>query len=190
LQDLLAMEELEGLLHRRERYPNLESRNKVLISLLIYQALYPVEMEALRIADINLDAGTIYIKATAKTNSRELSLKPNQILLFYHYLQEIRGKLLAEKKSDSLLVGQRGEPMTAEDITKHVKRSFAGLYPGRIVNAQTIRQSVIAHLLKQGHDLSMVQAFAGHKYPSSTERYRQSAVETLKAAIDKYHPLQ
>jgi integrase/recombinase XerD len=190
LQDLFTVEELENLLNRRERYANLESRNKVLMSLLVYQAIYPVEMEALRIADINLDAGTIYIKATAKTNRRELSLKPNQILLFYHYLQEIRGKLLREKKSDSLLIGQRGEPMTAEDITKHVKRSFAGLYPGRTVNAQTIRQSVIAHLLKQGHSLSLVQAFAGHKYPSTTERYRQNAIETLKAAIDKYHPLQ
>ncbi len=79
--------------------------------------------------------------------------------------------------------------MTAEDMTKHVKRSFAGLYPGRTVNAQTIRQSVIAHLLKQRHDLSVVQVFAGHKYPSTTERYRQSAIETLKAAIEKYHPI-
>lgn len=190
LQDLLTVEELENLLDRRERYSQLESRNKVLISLLIYQALYPIEMELLRTCDINLDAGTIHIKATAKTNRRELSLKPNQILLFYHYLQEIRGKLLGEKKSDHLLIGQRGAPMTAEDITKQVKRSFAGLYPGRTVNAQTIRQSVIAHLLKQGHSLSVVQVFAGHKYPSSTERYKQSAIETLKAAIDKYHPLQ
>ena len=190
LQDLLATEELESLLHRRERYSHLESRNKVLMSLLIYQALYPVEMEAIRIADINLDAGTIHIKATAKTNRRELGLKPNQILLFYHYLQQIREKLLGAKKNDSLLIGQRGEPMTAEDVTKHVKRSFAGLYPGRTVNAQTIRQSVIAHLLKQGHDLSVVQVFAGHKYPSSTERYRQSAIDTLKAAVEAHHPMK
>ena len=79
--------------------------------------------------------------------------------------------------------------MSAEDITKHVKRSFSGLYPGRTVNAQTIRQSVIAHLLKEGHDLSVVQAFAGHKYPSTTERYRQSEIDTLKAAIENYHPI-
>lgn len=84
-------------------------RAEVLISLLIYQALYPVEMEALTVADINLDAGTIYIKATAKTNRRELALKPNQILLFYHYLQQIRGTLLGAKKNDNLLIGQRGQ---------------------------------------------------------------------------------
>lgn len=189
LQDLFTIEELEGLLDRPERYPNLAGRNKVLMSLLIYQALYPTEMELLRVSDINLEAGRIQVRGTAKTNGRELQLKPNQILLFYGYLREIRPRLLKEGTSDRLLIGQRSEPMTAEDITKHVKRSFKGLYPGRTVNAQTIRQSVIANFLKQGHDLSLVQAFAGHKYPSTTERYRQNEIETLRAAIEKYHPI-
>ena len=188
LQDLLMMDELEGLLQRPERYGKLESRNKVLMSLLIYQAPYPVELEGLQVTDINLEAGTVRIQATAKANGRELSLKPSQILLFYDYIREVRPRLLKEGTTGQLLIGQRGEPMSAEDITKHVKRCFAQRYPGRTVNAQTIRQSVIAHLLKQGHDLSVVQAFAGHKYPSSTERYRQSEIETLKAAVQKYHP--
>lgn len=190
LQDLFMIEELEVLLHRPERYSNLESRNKVLMSLLVYQALYPVEMEALRITDINLEAGTVRVRATAKTNGRELALKPNQILLFYAYIREIRPRLLGEGITDRLLIGHRGQPMTAGDITKHVKRTGKGRYPGRQVNAQTIRQSVIAHFLKQDHDLSVVQGFAGHKYPSSTERYRQGEIETLKAAIEKYHPLR
>jgi integrase/recombinase XerD len=190
LQDLFTTEELEILLNRPERYLDLAGRNKVLMSLLIYQALYPMEMESLRTGDINLEAGTIYISATAKTNGRELSMKPSQILLFYQYIREARVKLLGNNSSDVLLIGHRGQPMSAEDITKHVKRSFTSLYPGRIVNAQTIRQSVIAHLLKQGHDLSLVQVFAGHKYPSTTERYRQSEIETLKAAIEAYHPMR
>jgi integrase/recombinase XerD len=189
LQDLFTMEELEALLNRPERYSHLTSRNKVLMSLLIGQALYPVEMEALSIRNINLETGTVYVKATGKTNSRELSLKPNQILLFYDYIREIRPQLLKDRTGERLLIGQRGQPMVAEDITKHVKRSFADLYPGRTVNAQTIRQSVIAHLLNQGHSLSVVQAFAGHKYPSTTERYRQSGIGTLKAAIEKFHPI-
>jgi hypothetical protein len=41
----------------------------------------------------------------------------------------------------------------------------------------------------QGHDLSLVQAFAGHKYPSSTERYKQNEIETLRDAVQKYPPL-
>ena len=189
LQDLFTTEELEQLLNRKERYANLDYRNKVLSSLLIYQALHPREMEALQVTNINLTTGSIYIKSTSKTNSRTLQLKPNQILLFHHYITEIRTKLLNGNASNSLLIGIRGGVMTGEDITKHIKRSFKELYPNRKVNAQTIRQSVIANLLKQGHDLSLVQSFAGHKYPSTTQRYKQNEIETLKAAVNKYHPI-
>jgi integrase/recombinase XerD len=197
LQDLFTTEELEKLLNRKERYTHLDYRNKVLCSLLIYQALHPQEMEVIAVTDINLQAGNMYVKPTAKTNGRSLPLKPNQVLLFYQYITEIRQKLLGvglppagELKGAALLIGIRGEAMSGEDITKHIKRSFKELYPGRNVTAQTIRQSVIANLLKQGHDIGVVQVFAGHKYPSSTERYKQSEVETLQAAVNKYHPLQ
>jgi integrase/recombinase XerD len=190
LQDLFTTEELAQLLHRKERYAHLHCRNKVLISLLIYQALYPHEMAALETTHINLQEGTIYIRSTYKTNSRTLSLKPNQILLFHQYLTEIRPKLLQGNSSSALLIGIRSEAMSGEDIIKHVKRSFTNSYPGRKVTAQTIRQSVITNLLKQGHDISIVQAFAGHKYPSSTERYKQHEIATLQAAIRQYHPVQ
>jgi integrase/recombinase XerD len=190
LQDLFTGEELEILLNRKERYTYLDYRNKVLCSLLIYQALHPQEMEAIAVTDIDLQAGNMYVKPTPKTNGRSLPLKPNQVLLFHQYITEIRPKLLKENASNALLIGIRGEAMSGEDITKHVKRSFKGMYGGRKVTAQTIRQSVIANLLKQGHDIGVVQVFAGHKYPSSTERYKQSEVETLQAAVNKYHPLK
>ncbi len=182
LQDLFTPAELEELLPRKERYNGLAARNKVLISLLIYQALTPSEMAAITICCINLEMGIITV------GKRNLSLKPNQVLLFYEYIRDIRPTLLQAAKSEKLLIGIRGTAMPAEDITKHIKRSYKGRYPGRTVSAQTIRQSVIANLLKQGHDISLVQHFAGHAYPSSTERYKQDDVDTLQAAVNRYHP--
>lgn len=188
LQDLFTTEELESLLKRKERFNHLEPRNRVLMSLLIYQALQPWEMEGLSVQDVNCNTGSIYIRSGARTNPRELQLRPSQVLLFYQYIQEVREKLLQGNASGALLIGLRGGPMKAGDIIKHVHRSFKGHYTGREVTAQKIRQSVIANLLKGGHDLSVVQGFAGHKYPSSTERYRQGSVDDLKAAVNRYHP--
>ncbi|WP_158857071.1 hypothetical protein [Lunatibacter salilacus] len=48
----------------------------------------------------------------------------------------------------------------------------------------------IANLLKRGNDLRIVQVFAGHKYPSATEKYKQANVEALQAAINQYHPIK
>lgn len=188
LQDLFTTEELESLLTaKQERYTNLDYRNKVLMSLLIYQALKPNEIEALECDEINLGEATIYIKSSAKNNSRTLALKANQILLFKKYLEEIRVKLVAENQTKSFIIGHRKEPMTAEDITKHIKRNY-NIYRPRKVNAMSIRQSVIANLLKQNNDLRIVQSFAGHKYPSTTERYKETNVVALQSALQKYHP--
>ena len=190
LQDLFTSDELEILLTaKKERYTNLDYRNKVLMSLLIYQALKPNEIEALQCDEINLEQATIYIKSSAKNNSRTLAFKANQILLFKKYLEEIRVKLIQENETKSFIIGQRKEPMTAEDITKHIKRNY-NIYKPRKVNALTIRQSVITNLLKQNNDLRIVQSFAGHKYPSTTERYKQSNVEALQTALQIYHPIK
>jgi hypothetical protein len=62
------------------------------------------------------------------------------------------------------------------------------LFQNRDLKAITIRQSVITNLLKQKKDLRVVQVFAGLKKPSSTERYRQTGLEELKAAVLKHHP--
>jgi integrase/recombinase XerD len=190
LQDLFTADELESLLTaKKERYKGLEYRNKVLISLLIYQALRPIEMEALQCDNINLEKGTIYIKATPKNNSRTLALKVNQILLFATYISEIRPQLLQHNQTNLLIIGHRKEPMTGEDITKHIKRNYT-IFKPRNVTAMTIRQSVITNLLKQQNDLRIVQAFAGHKNPSTTEKYKQTNTEALQQQINLHHPIK
>lgn len=191
LQDLLSNDELELLLNRKERYSALETRNKVLISLFIYQALTPTEAAKISLSNVNLESGKILVKPTGKTKERELPLRPNQIILFYRYLTETRPELIKDNQAEqSFLTGIRGNKMSAGDITKHVNRSFKDEYKNRKITVQIIRQSVIANLLKQGNDIGIVQAFAGHKNPTSTIRYRQSEIETLQAAVNKHHPMK
>jgi len=190
LQDLLDEEELESLLERKERYPALKSRNQVLISLLVYQGLRISELDNLLLKDINLENGKIKIRKTGKNNKRDLYLKENQILFFEKYINEDRMKLLKGSTNLYLLIGQRCNRMTGEDITKHVIRTYRDYVPEKKVNPKIIRQSVITNLLKKGKDIRLVQVFAGHRYPDSTERYKQSNVDELQREIEKYHPLK
>lgn len=114
-------------------------------------------------------------------------MKPKQIMLFYRYIHEIRLEIQKEE-TERLILNIRGKAIKADDIN-YLVETFRDLFPERKLNAQTIRQSVIANLLKAGKDLRVVQVFAGHKNPSSTEKYRQTGLEELKAAVQKHHPL-
>ncbi|ELR68979.1 phage integrase family protein [Fulvivirga imtechensis AK7] len=187
LQDLFTSIELEQLMERKERYESVRIRNQVAISLLIYQGLRLTEVEQLRIQDIDLEAGMIYSKGMAKTLPRTLKMKPQQIMLFYKYIHEIRPKIISET-TNQLILNIRGKAMSADSIN-YLIETFKNYFPDKNLNAKTIRQSVIANLLKEGKDLRVVQVFAGHKNPTSTEKYRQTGLEELKAAVLKYHPL-
>lgn len=187
LQDLFTAEELELLLERSERYPLLKHRNKLAISLLIYQGLTNGEVCGICLEDLNLEESTLYIKGSRKTNARTLKLRANQVYWLMEYLNKDRPKLL-KKESNQLLISKLGKPEKGEGIG-YLLECQRHLFKDRTLNAITIRQSVITNLLKSGKDLRMVQVFAGHKYPSATEQYRQTEVEALKTAVLKYHPL-
>lgn len=190
LQDLFTEKELQKLLEPRiERYPMLEKRNKVIMSLLVYQALRPGEMEQLKLNDINLEKTTIQISATGLTNSRELPLEAGQILLFYEYINQDRNELKTFRNDEeALLLGKLGTPFKATDID-YLISTYQQQTKKRLTTT-TIRQSVITNLLAKNNDLRIVQYFAGHKSPDTTEKYRQTGLSALKTAIDKLHPVK
>ena len=190
LQDLFTEKELQKLFEpRQERYPMLEKRNKVIMSLLVYQALRPGEMEQLKLSDINLEKTTIQISGTGLTNSRELPLEAAQILLFYQYINQDRNKLKTFRNDeDALLLGKLGTPVKATDID-YLISTYQKQSKKRLTTT-TIRQSVITNLLAKNNDLRIVQYFAGHKSPDTTEKYRQTGLNALKTAVDKLHPVK
>ena len=62
-------------------------------------------------------------------------------------------------------------------------------YEPGLNNMAQIRASVITNWLKH-YNLLEVQYMAGHKYVSSTERYRTYNLEDLQKELEKYHPLK
>ena len=194
-QDLFSVKELELLLKRKERYIVLKNRNLLIISLLIYQGLKTSEIKDLSINDVDFKEATIYIKERKTTNSRTLKLNGNQVVYLMNYLNFEREKL-QKKESNILFLSKLGNAENGEGIqyllqsSRHLFETKDNTKRHRKLNPTTIRQSVIFNLLNQGHDLRIVQVFAGHKTPTSTERYKQTHLEELKKQVLKFHPLQ
>lgn len=190
VQSLYAMPAMLSFLESCKVQTPTGQRQKTIISLLVYQALTAQEIAGLDLADIDLDKATINVKGSAKLNARTLELKPSQIMLLHNYTGETREKLLIRNSqitTEALIITRYGNRMPAGTVataTNHRKEETEKMQPLKM------RQSVIAHLLKSGNDLRVVQVFAGHKRASATETYKQTGLEQLKAIIDKLHPLQ
>lgn len=84
-----------------------------------------------------------------------------------------------------MLIGKLGNPASSDQI-QYLTESQRHLFSERKVNPKTIRTSVLVNLFKQGWDIKDVQLFAGHKYPSTTERYKPHDLSNLKEAVEKW----
>lgn len=188
LQELLTEKELQKLLEpREERYPILEKRNQIVMSLLVNQALLVGDIEKLKIEDLDLQNAKVKVQKTGITNERILDLKAEQILLFYHYLQEEREKLERQKNSFFLL-NKLGSAITKDDINYLVSTYQKGFT--KKITSVRIRQSVIKLKLDQGENLRKVQYFAGHKHADTTEKYKETGINALQTAINQFHPIK
>lgn len=194
LQDLFREEELENLINTKEETDTfLTKRNQIIMSLFVYQALKIEEIIQLKTTDIDLEKAQIKVSATTRTNSRILPLKAPQIILIQTYLQKDRIKLLqfsieTQTNTLPLILSVKGTILQKRSIFLLIH-----LYQKRThkkLTAGIIRQSVITNLLSKETDLRIVQEFAGHKNLGSTEKYKETGLKTLQAAIEKYHPIK
>jgi len=183
-QDLFSSEELELLINREERYKNIELKNRTIISLLIYQGLTGGEITRIKVQHVNLDSGILYIKASKLLAARHLDIMPNQLELLYRCVNEME-----RKGMDNLIIGRSGKPINQDDV-HHIVYTCKSFFSDRNLNPKTIRQSVIANWLNEKKmPLEQVQLMAGHKWISSTERYRQANPDEQSRLINMWHPL-
>ncbi len=170
-------------------------RNKIIIGLLINQALTTTEITRIQLQDIDLRQATIQIRGGRKLTDRTLPLKSHQIIDLMEYQYKTRTLLLNYHKEPTqrlfLSVPSLGKTQVENsntlDICRALNQELRQQNP-KLSNLQQIRTSVIIHWLKQ-YNLRQVQYKAGHKQIHTTEAYLINDVEDLQNEIDKYHPL-
>jgi len=184
-EKLYAKQELDDLLTNYEaKDKRLQNRNKIMISLMINQALQVQEISHLTLTDIDLENAQLHIAKTSKTNARTLPLKANQIVLIQRYLEE---REQFTPQTNHFIINKYGKDLKPHGICRLINE---GRTKENRIHPLKIRQSVIALLLKSGNNLRLVQTFSGHKSSSSTEAYKQTDLEQLQTSVNKYHPIK
>lgn len=163
-------------------------RNKVMLSLFVYQGLRVEEVAALQLQDVQLREGKIMIHAKRRTAARLMNLESHQIFELMDYINTTRKEILNIRQTESTqLFVTREQNNRLNNSTQMLLKHLRAINP-KIKNLDQIRASVITQWLRQ-YDLRKVQYLAGHKYVSSTEEYKANVIDELQDDITKYHPL-
>lgn len=210
LYPILNIQELESLYHhyvvpeQQGRQHNAQvfyytqlskQRNRAIVSLMIYQGLATDEVNRLRVQDVKLKEGRVFIAGTRKSNERELELKSQQIMELMEYQGRTRKELLQLGKRETNLYFVQTLPTATEkvgnescvNVWKRLSQELKKINP-KFINFLQVRTSVITHWL-QKYNLREVQYMAGHRYISTTESYRINNLEDLQQDVEQFHPI-
>lgn len=183
---LIPFDELQTLYHQYEVTDNRSLRNKAILGLIIYQGLTADELRRLEVDHLQLREGKVQVSGSRHSNGRVLTLMAHQVLDLQQYLLTVRPGIIT-RQTGQVFVSMEGS-LNIKPSLLHLFRALKKVNP-KVVNAGIIRQSVIAYWLKS-HNLRQVQYMAGHRYVSSTERYKASDLQDLQKQLSLFHPLE
>ena len=163
----------------------LERRNHLILSLMTYQGLNAAEIMSLKINDISLQKAQISIPSILRSNSRDLDLNALQIIEIQSYLSEVRPLL---PSCGEALFPCMSSSQSLNNSLMNLKKQLKKRIP-KLKNLAHWRSSVIVYWLENQSILD-VQNKLGHRYPSSTERYKIHIIKSLQDDLNIYHPLK
>ena len=187
LPDILSPDEVEQLLSQPNITTPLGQRDRAMLELLYATGLRVSELVALRLLDVNLEAG--YVKALGKgAKERLVPFGEKALQAVEYYLSHGRLCLLKNGHPPQLFLNFRGKPLTRQGFWKIIKNHgrMAGIQKN--IKPHGLRHSFASHLLGAGADLRSVQVMLGHADITTTQIYTHVTRERLKALHEACHP--
>ncbi len=194
-QNLLTEKELNNIYEHFEAPPctgYYYHSDKLILGLIIYQALDMKEFLNIEINHLQLEKGQIYIGRNKNKQRRIIPLKAKQILALNNFVKQIRPTLITQA-SEKLFAPQADNYSKLhwqfKQLSRKVKQQAKEKTEPEICKLSQLRHSRIA-LWTAEHGLLKTRHLAGFKRVSSVERYRSANLKDLKEQVEKYHPLK
>ena len=183
LPKAMDVEEIFGLIDEAEHSAKKDwqgLRDKAIFTLLYGCGLRISEAISLNVGDIQNQE---FIKIKGKGNKeRIVPLLPVVIQYIQEYIQSCPYKL---KTGEALFLGARGERLLPRIIQRQMQKIRSDMGLPDTLTPHALRHSFATHLLAEGTDLRSIQELLGHSNLTTTQRYTEVEIETLKKEYQK-----
>lgn len=187
LPKVLSAREVEALLAGPTGDEATEVRDRAMLELLYATGLRVSELVALRVRDVNLDAG--YLLTTGKGEKERLvPLGDAARDAVLDYLRQVRCTQDPSGENPYLFLTRLRDRMTRQAFWNIIKKRAVAAGIRKSISPHTLRHSFATHLLENGADLRSVQMMLGHADLATTQIYTHITRERLKRIHRELHP--
>jgi integrase/recombinase XerD len=193
LPKAIPLEDVERLIDLPDTSP-LGRRDKALIEVLYGTGLRISELAALDVDDIDVEEGTLLVRAGKGNKSRVIPVGRAARKAVADYLTVTRSELVKKgvKRSaqdrSALFLNARGGRLSRQGCWKILKgyARTGGLEDK--VSPHTLRHSFATHMLDAGADIRAVQELLGHASLATTQVYTLVSDQRLREVYLTSHP--
>jgi integrase/recombinase XerD len=185
LPRFLTQEEVDKLLEKPDMNDDAGVRDRAMLELLYATGLRVSELVSLRMADVELEAGSLSCFGKG-SKQRRIPIGRSSIRFLKNYFAA-RQRMLDGNRSDLLFVERNGNPITRQKFWKIITRYGESAGLGH-VTPHMLRHSFATALIENGADLRSVQMMLGHSNINTTQVYTHVTNERLKSAYKQFHP--
>lgn len=188
LPKALSLDEVDRLIEAPDTATPKGLRDRALVEVLYATGLRVSELVALKVGDVNLEAGFLTCMGKGR-KQRMVPLGDQAARWTRRYISEARPHLLARRPSARLFVNARGGGvLTRVGFWKILKGYGREVGIERELTPHVLRHSFATHLLDRGADLRAIQMMLGHANISTTQIYTHVLEARLKSVYDRFHP--
>jgi site-specific recombinase XerD len=180
----LAKEDASKILYSSFNYPWRYSferwRNHAILATLLYTGIRAQELRMLRVTEVNLGSGNIFINSGKGRKDRYVPIHPDLKRILGNYIVEVKR---LNKDAEFFFTGVRSNiALTPKDlaaickkISKHICIKFT---------CHTLRHTCATELLNQNINLYKVSQILGHSDVRTTTIYLNVATSNIQKDID------
>lgn len=147
-------------------------KHQCIVAMIYSSGLRRSELLNLKLGDVDLERYIVHIRDAKGKKSRHsiLSKKLANVLKQYY---------LEYKPTFWLFEGRNGQKLSAESVTKIIKRAAEKAMLKKDVTPHILRHSFATHLLDKGVDIRYIQELLGHNSVATTEIYTHVSKKDL-----------
>ncbi len=187
LPDFLTVEEVDRLLCQPDLRSVTGLRDRAMIELMYSCGLRVSELCRLLVSDLQQEEGCL--RCIGKGNKQRLVPVGREALkIVERYLHDSRPKLLGDRTSPYLFLGQTGNIVDRVAYWQRLRDYGRRAGIRKSLRPHMLRHSFATHLLDRGADLRSVQIMLGHSDISTTQIYTHVVEERLKQVYKAHHP--
>ncbi len=168
--------------------------NKLLLGLMLFQALDKQDLMNLELDDLDLEKGIIKVPGgIRRKNSRVVKLEANQIIPLHDYITNFRGigrnGKVSLEESEKLFHPNVNKEQRVHEQLKALVKTIREQNPALNIKRLTqLKQSRIGIWIDL-YGLRKTQYLSGYKNVGNIEKYRNKDMKNLSKQIEMFHPL-